>query len=73
MVDIYSVNFFCHGCGLENTFNFQCEGDLLDARDKASNFACPSGCNPSRSVFELTHFQSMDWLLALEAKDAVFH
>lgn len=73
MFSVYSVNLYCHGCGLENTFNFSCEGGHMEAVSKASKFCCPSGCNPARSVFEVLHFQQLDWLLALEAENAVFH
>lgn len=73
MYALYSVNFYCHGCGLENTFNFQCEGSYQEAMDRASNFCCPSGCNPKHVLFEFTHLIQLDWLLASEAADAVFH
>ncbi len=73
MNQVYSVNFYCHGCGIENTFNFQCDGDQFDAVTMASNFCCPSGCNPKRTVFELTYMQQVDWVLAVEAATAVFH
>lgn len=73
MYAVYSVNFYCHGCGLDNTFNFQSDGGHRDAVFKASNFCCPSGCNPKHSVFELTHMIQVDWLLAVEAAEATFH
>jgi hypothetical protein len=73
MTAMYSVNFYCHGCGLENTFNFQCEGGHREAAFRASSFCCPSGCNPKQSVFELTHMIQVDWALAIEAAEATFH
>lgn len=70
---IYRVSFFCHGCGLENTFSFSCWGDYYEAAQKASSFACPTGCNPHRTVFELTRLSDVRWEEVFEASNAVFH
>lgn len=73
MESLYQVSFFCHGCGLENTFTFCCSGDYYDAVKKASIISCPSGCNPRRSVFELTRLSTVEWEQEVGAADAVFH
>ena len=73
MVSIYTVSFFCHGCGLENTFLFQCQDDYFVAVQKASTIACPSGCNPAEASFELTNLREVGWEMTAEAKNAVFH
>jgi hypothetical protein len=70
---IYRVSFFCHGCGLENSFTFSCWGDYYAAVQKATTFSCPSGCNPQKTVFELTQVSDIQWEEAVEAVNAVFH
>lgn len=73
MTTIYSAHFYCHGCGLENTFNFQGEDDYFGAAMKASTIACPSGCNPRNASFELTKLDEVGWEAVADVENAVFH
>lgn len=73
MVSVYTVRFFCHGCGLENAFTYQCQDDYYVAAMKASTISCPSGCDPSKDSFELTGLEEVGWEAAVEVADAVFH
>ena len=73
MPHIFKASFFCHGCSLENTLTFHCSGDAYDASKKAATFTCPSGCNPQKSLFELTGLTEEQWEAAFDASDAVFH
>jgi hypothetical protein len=73
MESLYQVCFFCHGCGLENTFTFSCSDDYFEAVQKAATILCPSGCNPRRAIFELTRLFVVEWEAAVGAADAVFH
>lgn len=70
----YQVNFFCHGCGLENTFTYHCgDDDVFVAVKQAASLSCPSGCNPHSETFELTSLHEVAWQTAVDASGAVFH
>lgn len=73
MTTFYQVSFFCHGCGLENTFTYHCGGDTLGAMQRAASLSCPSGCNPRFEAFELTSLYEVAWQAAVAADNAVFH
>jgi hypothetical protein len=73
MDTIYQVSFFCHICGVENSFSFHCRGDYFAAVIKATTFKCPSGCSSSKMGFELTQFKEVSWKAAGEATNALFH
>lgn len=73
MVTVYTVSFFCHGCGLENSFTFQCQDDYFTAASKATTISCPSGCNPQKASFELTGLNEVGWETAVDSAGAVFH
>lgn len=73
MVSVFKAQFFCHGCGLENTFDYCSQDDYFVAVQKATTFSCPSGCNPQEESFELLNLSEVGWESAVEAADAVFH
>lgn len=73
MPRLYKASFFCNGCGLENTFTFRCSGVDYDAEKRASTLTCPSGCNPQRSLFELTGLDEMDWETAFDVSEDLVH
>lgn len=73
MKRIFQARFFCHGCGLENTFYFQCSGVYYDATKKVTTLTCPSGCKSQKALFELIQLIELDWESAFEISDAVFH
>ncbi|MDA2917061.1 hypothetical protein MYX64_09525 [Nitrospinae bacterium AH_259_B05_G02_I21] len=73
MAAFYRVSFFCHGCGLENTFTYHCVENVFEAMQKAASFNCPSGCNSHFEAFELTSLHEVAWQAAIAADAAVFH
>lgn len=73
MDTVYRVTFFCHMCGLENAFTYQCAADYFEAVRRATTFSCPSGCGPERMGFELTRLAELGWEAAAGAHYGVFH